>query len=213
MKAVISLTMTAAIFLAACSATANGGREMHPAGEWIELFNGKDMTGWRMTGKGSFDIVDGSLVTRGGMGLLYYEARKFRDFTLRVEWKVDSQCNNSGIFVRFPEQTNDPWYAVHNGYEIQIDDCDKRGLKHQTGSVYDFAPAAKLASKPAGEWNVYEITIVGQQYTIVLNGEKVTEFEGSRGRDGYIGLQNHDPISRVSFRRVAVREITSAQTQ
>jgi len=110
-------------------------------------------------------------------------------------------------FVRFPEKSDDPWYSVTHGYEIQIDDCDKKGLKFQTGSAYDQFAATKLASKPAGEWNKYQITIVGQHYTVVLNGEKVNEFDGARGVEGYIGLQNHDPISRVSFRSVKVREV------
>ena len=177
------------------------------AGKWIELFDGKDMTGWKHIGKGSFTVEDGALVSQGGMGLLYYETQSFRDFTIEVEWKVKNECNNSGIFVRFPEKSDDPRYSVTHGYEIQIDDCDKKGLKFQTGSAYDQFAATKLASKPAGEWNKYQITIVGQHYTVVLNGEKVNEFDGVRGAEGYIGLQNHDPISRVSFRRIAVREI------
>lgn len=176
-------------------------------GKWIDLFNGKDMSGWRMAGKGNFTVEDGALVTHDGMGMLWYEARKFGNFTLQVEWKVNAKCDNSGVFVRFPDKSDDPWYAVKNGYEIQIDDCDKKGLMFQTGSVYSFHPAAKIASKPAGEWNRYEITVEGQHYTVVLNGEKVNEFEGERGREGYIGLQNHDPTSRVSFRRVRVKEI------
>ena len=177
------------------------------AADWIELFNGKDLTGWKHVGKGSFIVEDGALVTQAGMGLLYYEQRSFRDYLLEVEWKVMNKCNNSGIFVRFPEKTNDPWHAVTKGYEIQIDDCDKNGLKFQTGSAYDQFAATAIASKPAGEWNKYQITIVGQHYTIVLNGTKVNEFDGVRGTEGYIGLQNHDPISRVSFRRVRVKEI------
>jgi len=178
-----------------------------PSGKWIELFNGKDLTGWKHVGRGSFIVEDGALVTQAGMGLLYYEARSFKDYTLEVEWKVMNKCNNSGIFVRFPEKVTTPGYAVTQGYEIQIDDCDKNGLKVQTGSAYDQFAATKIASKPAGEWNKYQITIVGQHYTVVLNGEKVNEFDGKRGEDGYIGLQNHDPISKVSFRRVRVREI------
>lgn len=182
-------------------------------GKWIELFNGKDLSGWRMIGNGSFVVEDGALAAKGaeGLGLLYYEARPFRDFTLQVEWKVGTQCSNSGIFLRFPEKSDDPWYSVKNGYEVQIDDCDKRGLKNQTGSIYDFSPATKLASKPAGEWNLYEITVVGQRYTVTLNGQKVNEFEGTRGREGYIGLQAHDPASRVWFRSVRVREIPAAR--
>jgi hypothetical protein len=182
---------------------------MPPAkdGKWIDLFNGKDMTGWRMAGKGNFTVEDGALVTHGGMGMLWYEGRKFGDFTLQIEWKVNDKCNNSGVFVRFPEKSDDPWYAVNNGYEIQIDDCDKKGLMFQTGSMYSFHPATRVASKPAGEWNLFEITVVGQHYTVALNGEKVNEFDGTRGSDGYVGLQNHDLISRVSFRRVRVKEI------
>ncbi|HYV04529.1 MAG TPA: DUF1080 domain-containing protein, partial [Blastocatellia bacterium] len=176
-------------------------------GKWIDLFNRKDMTGWRMAGKGNFTVEDGALVTHGGMGMLWYEVRKFGNFKLQVEWKVNNKCNNSGVFVRFPEKSDDPWYAVNNGYEIQIDDCDKKGLMFQTGSVYSFHPAEKLASKPAGEWNRFEITVIGQRYTVSLNGKKVNEFEGTRGSEGYVGLQNHDLISRVSFRRIRVKEI------
>lgn len=175
--------------------------------KWLDLFNGKDMTGWRMAGKGNFTVEDGALVTHGGMGMLWYEGRKFRNFTLQVEWKANHKCNNSGVFVRFPDKSDDPWYAVNNGYEIQIDDCAEKGLMFQTGSIYSFHPATKVASRPAGKWNVFEITVVGQRYTVKLNGEKVNEFEGARATEGYVGLQNHDLISRVSFRRVRVKEI------
>ena len=196
-----------AFILLGADAMAVGPQKKDQAGNWIELFNGTDLTGWRHAGPGEFKVEGGALATRGGMGLLWYEARSLRDFKLQIEWKVINKCNNSGIFVRFPEKSDDPWYAVNNGYEIQIDDCDKKGLKYQTGSVYGFSPATKIASKPAGEWNLYEITVVGQHYTIVLNGEKVNEFDGERGREGYIGMQNHDMLSLVSFRHIRVQEI------
>jgi hypothetical protein len=200
-----NLTMIGAIVLFALAAFA--ASQETPAEKWTDLFNGKDLTGWKHVGRGGFAVEDGALVTQAGMGLLYYEAQSFRNFTLEVEWKVADKCNNSGIFVRFPEKAENPGYAVRNGYEIQIDDCDKNGLKFQTGSAYDQFAATKISSKPAGEWNRYQITIVAQHYTVVLNGEKVNEFDGTRGIEGYIGLQNHDPISRVTFRRVRVKEI------
>lgn len=196
-----------AFILVAPCAIAGATKKKDKNGKWIELFNGKDSTGWRHIGPGSFVVEDGALVTKGGMGLLYYEDRKFKNFTLEIEWKVNHKCNNSGIFVRFPEKSDDPMYSVNNGYEIQICDCDKNGLMYETGAIYSFHPAAKIASKDAGEWNLYQITVVGQHYTIVLNGEKVNEFDGERGLEGYIGLQNHDPISRASFRHVRVKEI------
>jgi hypothetical protein len=49
--------------------------------------------------------------------------------------------------------------------------------------------------------------VVGQHYTVFLNGARVNDFDGSRGIAGYVGLQNHDPGSRVSFRRVRVRTL------
>jgi len=201
----------AALALLLCGAGSQADSPGKDKGDkkWIELFNGKDLSGWKMIGKGNFVVEDGALASQGaaGLGLLYYEARTFRDFVLRVEWKVKTQCSNSGVFVRFPEKSDDPWYSVRNGYEIQIDDCDKRGLKNQTGSIYDFSPPTARAAKPAGEWNLYEISVVGQQYTVVLNGQKVNEFTGERGREGYIGLQSHDPISKVWYRNVRVKEM------
>jgi hypothetical protein len=174
---------------------------------WLDLFDGRSTAGWRMTGPGSFTVANGALVTHGGMGLLWYGRRRFADFELEVEWKVAQPCANSGIFVRFPDRPSSSLDAVSAGYEVQIDDCDPDGLRQRTGSIYDVAPARRVASRPAGRWNRFRIRVVGQHYTVVLNGARVTDFDGSRGLVGYVGLQNHDPGSRVSFRRVRVRTL------
>ncbi|MBI1746448.1 MAG: DUF1080 domain-containing protein [Acidobacteria bacterium] len=179
-----------------------------PAEKFVPLFNGKDLQGWKMTGPGKFTVADGLLHTNGGMGLLWYEKKAFGDFVLQVEWKVLRPEDNSGIFLRFPEPPNDPWYAVNNGYEVQIQDMAEP--KHRTGAIYSFQASTKVTSKSPGEWNLFEITVVGQKYTVVLNGEKVCEFTGSRSLKGYLGLQNHDDASRVSFRAVRVKELPSA---
>src|SRR5690606_4136079 len=169
----------------------------------ITLFDGQDLAGWRHIGPGGFTLQsDGSILSDGGMGLLYYAERPFRDFVLELDYRTTSPGANSGIFVRFPEQTDDPWVPVEAGYEIQIDDASDP--IHQTGSVYTFAAPGRLASRPAGEWNHYRIEVSGQRYQIYLNGEKVNDFIGNRGREGYIGLQNHDPESRVYFRDIRV---------
>jgi hypothetical protein len=173
---------------------------------WIELFDGRTFEGWTFCGPGRFEIEDGALKTVGGMGMLWFDRKRFRDFTLSIEWMVERPQDNSGIFVRFPNPAADPWTAVHEGYEIQI--CDTAGPKHNTGSVYGFAAPTKVTSKPAGEWNRFEITVVGQTYTVVLNNETVVEaFEGERGREGYIGLQNHDPQVIVRFRNIKAKEL------
>jgi hypothetical protein len=81
-----------------------------------------------MAGKGSFAILQNEnvLQTQGGMGLLWYYKRKFKDFILGLEWKASSKGDNSGVFVRFPNPENDPYVAVSYGYEIQIGDLATR---------------------------------------------------------------------------------------
>jgi hypothetical protein len=204
MRAIVLAGLVLALGLAAVPAAAGGAR---PA--WLELFDGRTTAGWRMAGPGSFTVEAGALVTHGGMGLLWYERRRFRDFELQVDWRVGDRCDNSGIFVRFPDRPASPLDAVAGGYEVQIDDCDPDGLRQQTGSIYDFAPARRLVSRAAGKWNRYLIRVVDQRYTVFLNGARVTQFTGERARVGYVGLQNHDPGSRVEFRRVRVRPLVS----
>ncbi len=190
------------------------------AAGWNPLFNGKDLTGWKMVGPGRFVIEDGMLKTQGGMGLLVYEKEKFGNATLRIVFKTASPQANSGVFIRLPEPPKDPWYGVHNGYEVQIDAGGDEW--HCTGAIYSLSKVSKRAQKPAGEWNTLEIQLKGQVTTILLNGEKVNEFRGDqevpprqrwyepvrgpRPDAGYIGLQNHDGRSIVYFKEVSVKQ-------
>ena len=145
------------------------------------------------------------LVTSGGMGMLWYAASPFADFTLRVDYKLSKANANSGVFVRFPDPPTDPWDAVKAGYEIQI--CDGADPEHRTGAVYSFKAAEKAPpAKPIGEWNTYEIAVKGQDYTISLNGEVINHYVGSRGKTGFVGLQNHDDNSIVRFRNVRIKQ-------
>jgi hypothetical protein len=191
------------------------------AGEWKQLFNGKDLSGWEMVGPGRFVVEDGAMKTEGGMGLLFYKNRKFGNTTIRVVYKIGSPFANSGVFIRIPEPPRDPWYAVHNGYEVQIAGGFGGG-PHGTGSIYTFTRTAAQPQKPAGEWNTMEIVLKGNVTVVRLNGEFVTEFPGEqpapprnrwyepvrgpRPDAGYIGLQNHDANSVVYFREVSVLE-------
>ena len=191
-----------------------------PAADWKPLFNGKDLSGWEMVGPGRFVVEDGMLKTEGGMGLLWYTRTQFGNATIRVVFKTTGPIDNSGVFIRLPEKPKDPWYAVHNGYEVQIDaGCDDW---HCTGSIYSLSRAAKRAQKSKGEWNTMEIELRGQETIVRLNGETVNDFfgnqqvperklwfepvRGPRPDFGYIGLQNHDGRSAVYFKDVSVRQ-------
>ncbi|MBK9170719.1 MAG: DUF1080 domain-containing protein [Bryobacterales bacterium] len=188
------------------------------AAEWRQLFSGKNLDGWRMTGPGRFEIEDGTLKTAGGMGLLWYTREQFGDCTIRAVFKTTGPRDNSGVFIRLPEEPSDPWYAVHNGYEVQI--AEGGDDWHSTGALYSIAKVSARAQKPAGEWNTMEITLRGQTTIVHLNGVKVNEFHGDdpvpprkawsepvrgpRPDRGYIGLQNHDAQSVVYFREISV---------
>ena len=198
--------MAALIVLAAgCSGSRDTVQQDAQSSDWFTLFDGSSLEGWTMTGPGEFTLEpDGSMLSHGGMGLFYYEDRSFRDFELVLDWKVESDSANSGVFVRFPEAP-DPWVPVNTGYEIQID--DSQDPSHVTGAVYDFAAPFQVTSKPVGEWNTYRIRVIGQRYEIFLNGEKVNDFFGDRSREGFIGVQNHDDNSRVWFRNIRIRPL------
>lgn len=183
-----------------CAFRGNGAMD----GDATILFNNSDLDGWTMSGPGRFILDKGAIVTVGGMGMLWYEKRAFRDFVLELDWSVSRKEDNSGVFVRFPAPWN-PWTAVNKGYEIQIG--DPYDDKHNTGSIYDFKGPSKLNTKPVGEWNHYKIEVRGQKYVIYINDEKVNEFEGNRSSEGHIGLQNHDKDSHVRFRNIRVTEL------
>jgi hypothetical protein len=188
------------------------------AAGWEPLFNGKDTTGWKMVGPGRFVIENGLLKTEGGMGLLYYTGRPFGDTTIRVVFKTTGERANSGIYIRMPEQPQDPWYGVHNGYEVQIDAAGDDW--HSTGALYSLSKVTSRQQKPSGEWNTMDIILKGQTTTVVLNGVKVNEFRGDqavpprkqwyepvrgpRPDSGYIGIQNHDEKSTVFFKEISV---------
>ena len=107
--------------------------------DWKPLFNGKDMSGWKMVGPGRFVFEDGMLKTEGGMGLLWYTPEKLGNCTLRIVFKTTGPRDNSGVYIRMAEPPPDPWYGVHNGYEVQIDATDTPD--RTTGAVYGFQGA------------------------------------------------------------------------
>jgi len=190
-----------------------------PAAEWKQLFNHRDLTGWEMVGPGRFVVEDAMLKTEGGMGLLWYTGEKIGDATLRVVFKTATEQANSGVYIRLAEPPKDPWYAVHNGYEVQIDAGGDEW--HCTGSLYSLSKVTMTNQKPMGEWNTMDVELRGQKTIVILNGQKINEFvgdqpvpprkqwfepvRGPRPDSGYIGLQNHDARSTVYFREVSVR--------
>jgi glucose/arabinose dehydrogenase/type 1 glutamine amidotransferase len=177
------------------------------------IFNGKTLDGWKQAGPGQFTVADGELHTEGGMGMLWYQAKELKSYSLKLDWKMAGD-DNSGVFVGFPA-SDDPWSAVTNGYEVQIDATD--APERTTGAVYGFQSADLAARdrvlRPPGQWNTYEIRVQGEHLQVFLNGVKINDFTNTDPvrslKDGYIGLQNHGADDQVSFRNIQLRELPS----
>jgi len=134
-------------------------------GKPIDLFNGTDTSNWlcqdphRPMG---WSVKDGILMNEGKGANNIYTRQKFNDFKLEVEFNVDPQ-SNSGVYLR-------------GRYEIQILDGYGRSLDvHSQGALYGFIVPAVNADKPAGEWQTYEITLIANHVTVILNGTKIID--------------------------------------
>lgn len=202
----------------------------------------ESLQAWRATGQGAFSMIDGAIVTQPGddLGLLYYASRTFGDFVLRFQFRLNRLDDNSGVFIRsrdprlpVPDRKNphiaypydnQAWVPVTTGFEVQIDELARGnpdGLDiHRTGAIY----AIPLGVHPGeqsyqrgpilktGEWYNYEIKVVGDTFTVSLNGQRTTSFVNSdtlRGQSpelyphsGYIGLQSH--TGNVAFRSIRI---------
>lgn len=202
------LAIAAAVSVLGLGVAWGGAGLAEEAGEKVLYEKGDPLKqGWKMVGPGSIrEESPGVLVTEGGMGMLWFAEQPFENFTLSLEYKLTEADDNSGVFVRFPNPPKDPWVAVNEGYEIQI--CDGADPEHRTGSIYSFkAPESPIDARPVGEWNTYQITVKGQDYTVTHNGKVVNRYKGSRGSKGYIGIQNHDDKSIVRFRNIRVKPL------
>jgi hypothetical protein len=134
-------------------------------GQPIDLFNGKDLSGWLGQDPGrplGWLVKDGILTNQSKEANNIYTRQKFNDFKLEVEFNVDPK-SNSGVYLR-------------GRYEIQVLDGYGRPLDvHSQGALYGFIVPTVNADKPAGEWQSYEITLIANRVTVVLNGIRIID--------------------------------------
>ncbi|MFI9823562.1 ThuA domain-containing protein [Streptomyces sp. NPDC052013] len=185
--------------------------DCRPETGYTPLFDGPSTTGWSQAGPGGFTLADGTLTSHGGLGMLWYSAEEFTgDYSLKLDWKAAGD-DNSGVFIGFPA-SDDPWSAVNNGYEIQIDATD--AADRTTGAVYGFQSAdiaaRDAALNPPGEWNTYELRVTGERLEIFLNGRRINDFTNTDParslRQGHIGIQNHGDGDEVAFRDIRIKQ-------
>lgn len=179
---------------------------------FVPLFNGQDVTGWKLRnpkGHNSWTVAPGGVlkntVAKGEHGTDLLTEKRFEDFTVRYEFLVPDG-SNSGFYLR-------------GRHEIQIlGDYKKDGQpsKSGNGAIYNFKAPDQFVSKPGGEWQTAEVTIIGQKITVTLNGVKIHdrvecpkptggEVDGKVSEPGPILLQGDH--GTVSFRNIAIKEL------
>lgn len=151
-------------------------------GDPVQLFNGKDLTGWRLINEkqvNGFKVVDGVLVTdpvqkEGEPHISYGNLRtdkEFEDFNLKLEVNIPAG-SNSGVYLR-------------GMYEIQVVDSYRKDLDpHNMGAVYSRITPSTAAEKPAGEWQTLDITLCQRHATVILNGVKIIDNQPIYGPTG-----------------------------
>lgn len=194
----------------------------------IELFNGKDLAGWKsfvddpkVTQEQVWSARDGVIVCKGEpMGYLYTE-RQFTNFKLEVEYRWAGKPGNSGVFTRI------------GGKPCALPRCIETQLKHgNAGDVFGFhgfalrGPADRFSEKESklaghvsivkriagnekepGQWNKIEVLVSGANVTVWLNGQKVNEATGAEVMAAPVGLQSEG--GEVHFRNVRLTPLAN----
>jgi len=196
---------------------------------------------WQRAGTTStFILADGAIVAypSGEYAVLVYAPNGFTNFIVRLQFRLDAPNDNSGVFIRFrypfkswpdlagiPEvQNNNARVAELTGFEAQIDDLGTPddADKHRTGAIYNVEVGAgpgqqqyqRPPALPPGLWHDYEIAVIGDLYTVKLNGKPTATFSNTdpqRGRPasedpffGFIGVQSHTGLT--AFRNIRIKE-------
>jgi 3-keto-disaccharide hydrolase len=218
-----------------------------PAG-FASLFNGRDLTGWKVPegDNGHWKVVDGVIdydaMSEAKSEKHLWTDKQYGDFTLLIDWRLKSapfqyrgsiilpdgseKLDEKGepIVVEFPDA--DSGILLRGGPQVNIW-CWPIGSGELWSVRRDksLPPQVRAAATPKlhadhniGEWNTFEITLIGQQVTIVLNGQKVIDQASIPGiqQRGSVGLQHHGnwngsrwtgPPSLIQFRRVYIKEL------
>ena len=191
-------------------------------GNWKNLFNGKDLSGWKaVAGKAKFavhdGVIEGSAVYGTGNTFLISE-KLYGDYILEVDLKISHISSNSGIMTRGQfDPAGQVGKGLVYGYQVEADPTPRAW----SGGIYDEArrgwfypldlnPSAKSAFK-LGEWNRYRIEAIGNTIKTWVNGQEVAYFVDDLDARGFIGLQVHsiqnkeDEGRKTYFRNVRIQ--------
>jgi hypothetical protein len=216
-KFLTTLFAAAMLILPACASTQTTERE----DGWVDLFNGKDLSGWTSQGDiSAWGVEDGELVTvKPGQGWWLRTDKMYRDFELTLDFWMP-EGGNSGVGLR-GSSNGDPAFT---GFEVQIlDTAGEDPNEHNCGSVYEAIVPDAMAVLPHGNWNTYHIKLVGDTLNVTLNGVKIHSDQklddrgyfrspndplplNSRATTGYISIQDHGHPFR--YRNIRIKDLS-----
>lgn len=198
----------------------------HTGNNWEELFNGKDLAGWKVSENSeSFRVENGMLVCSGERGHLFYETSEpFKNFELVAEVKTLPLANSGIYFHTGFQETGWP----SKGYEVQINNshigANNYRETRKTGSLYAVRNVYYQMVNDE-EWFTLKVKVVENHVEVFVDGKKVVEYiqpdqpyrgEGFRDRllgEGTFALQAHDPNSTVYFRSIKVMRLPDGEKQ
>jgi Domain of Unknown Function (DUF1080) len=187
------------------------------ADEWVPLFNGKDLDGWKVNeNPATFSVKDGILIVKGPRAHLFYAGKvnngEFKNFELRAEIMTKKGAN-SGVYFH-TEFQKDGWPS--KGYEIQVNNTHTDPKK--TAGVYAVKDNFTAPAKD-DEWFTMEIKVEGKHIVTKVNGKVISDFtepeawtppKGMDGRKigtGTIAIQGHDPGSEIHYRKIEIKPL------
>jgi hypothetical protein len=186
---------------------------------FTSIFNGRDLDGWTGAVDG-YQVVDGTILCKPGQGGTLYTRKQYRDFVVRLEFKLPPAGNN-GLAIRYPGSGDSAYVGMT---ELQVlDDGDPKYAdldpRQAHGSAYGMVAAKRGHLKPVGQWNEQEVTVRGSTIVVVLNGTTILDADlstvtsfmadsphpGKDRTEGHFGFAGHnDP---VAFRNIRIREL------
>lgn len=176
----------------------------------VKLFNGKDLTGWKINGTEKWFVEKGELICESGpdKGYGYLTTDKFyKNFDLSLKFKQEAN-GNSGVFFR----------STVTGTKVAGWQVEVAPPNHDTGGVYESygrnwlvqIPEEKEGFLKMGEWNTLRIRVVGDHVQTWLNGNAMVDFSDAKigAADGSIALQIHDGGGiRVRWKDILIQQL------
>jgi len=202
------------LFLFACGLLlAQPAKMKLPGEDWIQLFNGKDLTGWTQIGKEKWAVEDDTIhgiALSKDYGYLKTE-KNYKDFHLSLRFKCEGD-GNSGVF--FHSEFKPGTAQITQGLQFEID-CT---IGQHTGGIYGDGRQWIVWPSPEnetvvrkGEWNEYLLKVEGNHYISRLNGITMVDFTDPKPKsfDGGISLQLHSGgKGDMRFKDIMIRDLT-----